>query len=185
MANLCVLGALDTERGHEIAAQMLQWLEPLYSVYVVWHGPETFEYEPLQFAKNLSCMHQHAPVLYLHTRGAVNVHKTTEPTHRMWREQFGERAGLYFHVAENRHPLVVCPFTGSKGITWYNGFVANGAAWRQITIPKPSDRMKYERLFCGSGIPVIGLLTCTDDGDKEDSVLAARQYLFTHYKSRS
>lgn len=182
MRHICVLGIVDSERGRAIAKDMLAWLEPKYEVIQVLHDGTRFEEPALVEAQTTSLIRQE-PVLYLHTRGAYNVHKTTAPTHRMWRDQFGtEKTDRYFRLIDSTHPIVACPFTGSKGVTWYNGFVANPSAWKIVQIPAPSERMQYERLFVNSGIDVIGLLTNMPDNEQEDSVHAARLYLFSHYK---
>ena len=42
-----------------------------------------------------------------------------------------------------------------KGAFWYNGFIANAEAWKQLDIPYPywpNDRYKYEYLFAGKNI---------------------------------
>ena len=179
----CVLGILDTIKGHHIAEKMLEWLEPQYEVMTVTHDGSMFEWPALSRAQQWS-LEIGKPVLYLHTRGAVNIHFTTEATHRMWREQFGQYGDRYFNIVENLSPVVACPFTGDKQITWYNGFVANPAAWRNVIIPSPNEaeRHAYERMFCGTKVEVVGILSKTQDNDKEDSVIAARDILMKRYK---
>lgn len=43
MKPLCVLGIVDSEKGREIASEMLEWLEPIYDVHKVYHDGSLFE----------------------------------------------------------------------------------------------------------------------------------------------
>lgn len=179
--HLCVLGAVDSEKGREIACRMMAYLIPHYDLYIIWHDGSHFEQPALRYAQELSRNTGEA-VLYLHTRGAFNTHKTTEPTHRMWEHEFGKEGEKYFRMVHTDQPTVACPFTGEKKITWYNGFVANASAMTTLPDIEPSsDRQIYERLFCNTDITVLGKLAVGEDGQKENSVITARAYLHNHY----
>lgn len=178
----CVLGIVNNTAGLQISEQMIQWLEPIYNIIKVYHDGDKYEYPALKKVQEI-VIETKSPVLYLHTRGAFNIHKTTKPTHKMWKDQFGYNWNKYFELVNTDIPTVACPFTGNKKITWYNGFVANYGAMKNIpTIEMFKDRMKYERLFTDTNVEVIGVLTNSNDNDKEDSVIAAREYLFKNYK---
>ena len=178
---ICVFGIAANQNGLQIAEEMLNWLTPVYEVYQVLHDGTKYEYPALKKAQELS-IEIKKPVLYLHTRGAFNIHKTTKPTHRMWKEQFSNNMQKYFEAVNTEIPTVACPFTGTKKITWYNGFVANWQAWSSVSIEETQDRMVFERLFCNTNVNVIGILANGNDHDQEDSVGIARKYLFNNYK---
>ena len=177
---ICVLGIVNNEKGLLIAKEMLEWLTPIYNVYQVIHDGSKYEYPALKKVQEL-CLETKCPILYLHTRGAFNTHKTTKPTHKMWKDQFGSNIQKYFNTVNTDIPTVACPFTGTKKITWYNGFVTNWQAMNNISIVETKDRMIFERLFCNTDINVIGILTNGNDNDQEDSVKIARKYLFNNY----
>lgn len=174
---LCVFGVLDTDKGHEIAAEMLTWLRMVYDVTIIEHDGSRFEYPALRCAQALS-MQTGRPVLYIHTRGAVNVWRTTIPTRRMWRKEFGKLWQKYFKAVEGDAPAVACPFADSDGETRYNGFVANAAAWGMLELKECADRMIYERLWQGRGV-VKGLLI---DTGKENRIKDIRKYLYDNFE---
>lgn len=154
---LCVLGVLGNEKGNKIMSDMLQWLLPVYHVHICTHDGSRFELPALQEAKRVALEYD-VPVLYIHTRGAVNEWPTTAPTHRMWRREFGDQWRKYFTLASADAPLVVAPFVDAAKTTRYNGFVANPAAWAKVDLQPTADRMDYERLWRGMDVPVIGTL---------------------------
>lgn len=175
---LCVFGVLDTPKGQEIAKEMLQWLAPVYDLHVVEHDGSQFELPALREAQRWS-MEQDQPVLYIHTRGAVNVWRTTIPTRRMWAQEFGVQWRKYFTLASIDQPLVVCPFRDYDKETRYNGFVANAAAWAQLDLQEVTDRHVYERLWCDKhDTEVIGLLINREDWAIKD----IRNYLYRNYE---
>lgn len=173
---LCVLGTMNNEKGLRIAAELRAWLCPVYDVHEVMHDGSAFELPALKRAQELS-IQTREPVLYIHTRGAVNTYPTTIPTRKMWREEFGVQWQKYFTLARTDTPLVVCPFVDDDGETRYNGFVANTAAWELIDLKPSADRMIYERLWRGRGC-VVGLLIHSPHND----IKKVRQYLYNNYK---
>lgn len=174
---LCVFGIMGNEQGLKIADEMREWLRPVYDVFEVVHDGKQFELPALKEAQRLAVEYDE-PVLYIHTRGAVNTYPTTVPTRRMWREEFGRQWRKYFTIAQTPDPIVVCPFVDYDKETRYNGFVASAAAWAQLDLQPTTDRMDYERLWCKhDNTPVLGLLITRDDWAIKD----IRQYLYRNY----
>lgn len=173
---LCVLGILDTPKGNEIAERMLEWLEPVYEVIQVRHDGSKFELPALREAQ-LHSIERKAPVLYIHTRGAVNTWPTTQPTHDMWREQFGNQWRKYFTIADDSRATVAAPFIDANGITRYNGFVANTAAWALLDLKETNERHDYEHLWKASEVRMIGTLIQRDGVD----IKHIRRYLKRNY----
>ncbi len=175
MRPLCVLGTMANENGLKIAAELRKWLSPVYTVHEVIHDGSAFEYTALKKAQELS-IQTREPVLYIHTRGAVNVYPTTIPTRKMWREEFGTQWQKYYALARTEAPRVLCPFVDDGGITRYNGFVANTAAWETIDLRPCADRMRYERLWQGRGC-TFGLLIHSEQND----IKKIRKFLQINY----
>lgn len=174
---LCVFGIMTTTQGLKIADEMREWLRPVYDVHEVSHDGSLFELPALQEAQRLS-RETGEPVLYIHTRGAVNTYPTTIPTRRMWREEFGVQWQKYFTLARIPDPLVLCPFRDYDKETRYNGFVANTAAWDVLDLQPTTDRMDYERLWCKhDSVPVFGMLINREDWAIKD----IRRYLGRNY----
>lgn len=174
---VCVFGILDTPKGLQIAEEMLQWLRPVYEVIEVHHDGKAFELPALLRAQFESCQ-RGEPVLYIHTRGAVNEWRTTVPTRKMWAEEFGRQWRKYFTLAECPDPLVLCPFRDYDNETRYNGFVANPAAWDMLDLEPTTDRMDYERLWRNKPCVVLGLLINREDWAIKD----IRKYLYNNYE---
>lgn len=166
---------MDNENGRKIAHEMLPWLDAVYDVHPVYHDGSKFELPAMEEAKRLSKLY-HLPVLYIHTRGAVNVWRTTIPTRRMWMEEFGEQWRKYFAICETEKPRVACPFCDSDGETRYNGFVANTAAWEMVSLAPSADRMVYESLWKGKDV-VVGTIIHSIDND----IHKIRKYLYRNY----
>lgn len=177
MKPICVFGILDTTTGREIAREMLAWLHLYYDVRQVRHDGTQFEYPALALAKQLS-EETGEPVLYIHTRGAVNTYPTTKPCRRCWREEFGTQWAKYFALARTEKPMVLCPFVDYDKETRYNGFVANAAAWRAIDLQPSRDRFDFERLWIKKDdVQVLGLLIHSDKHD----IKKIRAYLLKNY----
>ena len=144
---LCVLGAVENERGREIADEMMRWLVWHYDLHVVWHDGTLYEQPALRYAQQLSLLTRQ-PVLYLHTKGAYNKPELSRQIRRMWRKEFGAMPNRYFRAVSGDIPAVACPLTGADRMTRYDGFVANPAAWYAIPLIVPSaDRMTFEKLW--------------------------------------
>lgn len=180
MKPVCVFGILDTPRGREIADEMRAWLAPVYELHEVLHDGKLFELPALLEAQRLS-VERDVPVLYIHTRGAVNTWKTTVPTRLMWCEEFGRQWYKYFFLCATPDPLVLCPFVDADKETRYNGFVANAAAWRVLDLKPTQDRCDYERLWAKyDAVPVIGMLITRNDWAIKD----IRKYLYRNYETK-
>lgn len=179
----CVFGVADTEKGRVIEKEMRAWLEPKYNLIEIWHDGSQYEYPAMKYMQDL-CIKTGKPCLYVHTRGAFNVHKTTTlRTRKMWKHEYGVNRDKYFKLVNCEQPTCACPFTGTNKYTWYNGFVVNAAAMKSIPTLCPSkDRMDFERIFKGSDVNVIGTCTYDEDGEEMNSVHAAREYLKKYYK---
>ena len=177
MRPICVFGIMDNDKGRMIADEMRKWLRDVYDVREVLHDGSLFEYPALKLAHDLSIEYDE-PVLYIHTRGAVNTYPYTIPTRRCWADQFGKQWKKYFTIAKTDVPRVVCPFVDYDRETRYNGFVANTAAWRLIDLKPSKDRFDFERLRIDKpDCEVLGLLVHSD----EWAIKTIRKYLLTNY----
>lgn len=156
---LCVLGVMTTEKGLLIKDDMLKWLQPIYDVTIVEHEGSQFELPALLRAQELAS-DTNRPVLYLHTRGAVNEYPTTKRTHEMWRREFGDQFLKYQALVNLTHtPLVVAPYIDISYCHRYNGFIANPAAWRIAPLKPTQERHDYESIWKGvPGVQHIGTL---------------------------
>jgi len=128
---MCVFGVVTNQAGLEIANEMLQWLKPNYNLHIIYHDGSEYEYPALHYMQQL-CLETGQPCLYIHSRGAYNRWKTTVPSRRMWKHEFGELQEVYFRLVDTEEPTAACPFTGSGKHTFYNGFVVNAAAMEAI-----------------------------------------------------
>lgn len=174
---ICVLGTLYNEKGEKIAKAMRAWLDPIYDVNEILHDGSEFEFPALYWARKRA-LETGRPVLYLHTRGAVNVWRTTAPTHAMWREEFGVQWRKYQQLVDDPRPTIACPFADANGEHRYNGFVANAAAWALADLQPSDDRMVYEHIWRGKDVRLIGTLIQSDVND----VKKIRKYLYRNYE---
>lgn len=172
--SLCVLGAVESEMGKEIADELKGWLSWYYEVFTVWHDGSLFEQPALRFAQDLAKL-TNKPILYLHTKGAYNKPDFSARVRKMWRQEFAKDPNKYFATVKTDAPAVACPFTGDDRMTRYNGFVANAAAWRCIPDIEPnSDRMVFEKLWRDSPANIFGLI---NDNINHDTLWEAHAYL--------
>lgn len=168
---------MDNPAGQAITREMMEWLQPAFEVVPVVHDGSQFELPALLEAQRQSRA-KGKPVLYIHTRGAVNTYVYTKPTRRMWREEFGVQGAKYFAIADTEKPRVVCPFVDYDRETRYNGFVANTAAWDLLELKPTRDRFDYERLWINKPeCEVLGLLINRSDRAIKD----IRAYLLRNY----
>lgn len=174
---VCILGVATNDKGMQIRDRMMQWLPKYYRVVEVHHDGSQFEYPALHVMQIYAYI-SGKPCLYVHTRGAYNHWKTTEPTHRMWEFEFGQLRDLYFRIVDSDKPIAACPFTGPNKETFYNGFVANAAALKSIDIQPSEDRMIYERIFKGSQVKVFGKIF---NNLIYETLTIARHYLYQNY----
>ena len=151
----CVLGAAQTEEGKKIERAMIEWLSPCYDLYVVEHDGRDFEYPAIKFAKEIMT-EKNAPCLYLHTKGAYYKHGCTLRVRRMWRYEFCENQDAYFKAVDVDHAAVATPYTGECKVTWFNGWVANPQAFKEMHFEKTRNRFFYEyNMF--TDVDVIGI----------------------------
>lgn len=174
---ICVLGVMTTQKGLQIANEMTEWISPIYDVQTVFHKGTQFELPALQYAKAVA-VREGLPVLYLHTRGAVNTYETTVPTRKMWREEFGEQYLKYQALASCGQAAVFAPFVDWGGITRYNGFIATAEAWDKVELKPSDDRHYYERIWRDTDVAVIGTLIHS----QERAIEKIRKFLMTNYK---
>lgn len=154
----CVLGVLKTELGLEIEKEMVGWLSERYDVISVrQEAPGVhFEYPAIDYAFRLA-RERGCDVLYLHTKGAAHNKPKQRKTRNMWRDEFvGEYDKYRRLLEENRdRPSFVCPYTGEKKITWFNGFFVNSRLAEVFEVPYSEDRYDYEMLFCDTFINAV------------------------------
>ena len=174
---LCVFGVVDSVRGHDIEVEMLSWLTEHYNVIKVLHDGSLFELPALMEARRVSLLYNQ-PVLYIHTRGAFNIWRTTLPTRRMWREEFGNQWRKYQQLVDDTRPTIACPFADCNGEHRYNGFIANAAAWAMAELTQSEDRMVYERIWYGKDVRLIGTLIQSEVND----VKKIRHYLYRNFE---
>lgn len=160
-APVCVFGILDTEKGKNIADEMLEWIRPNYNVYIVKHDGKLFEYPALRFAQYLTEKENVPYVLYLHTKGAANTNRCQPRVRNVWKHEFsGDEKEKYIKEVKKNEPLVVAPFEGHESQTWFNGFFVNKLAFEKNGRVEPNEnRYHFEKMFePNKGLKVIGLL---------------------------
>ena len=168
MKRKCVLGVLKTEEGLRIKEEMQLWLRPNYEVICVEQDPpgELIEF-PAMLEVIMLSIYTNEPILYLHTKGAANIHSNQKFVRRLWEYEFTKNADWYFKQIEGDEAKVAAPIVSKRhGITWFNGFVFNPAAAnnmiKRLRIPK--DRMWYEQGFLGECyLDVIGRYSVDSD----------------------
>ena len=193
---ICLLNILNTESGNRIANDMLSWLKPLYNVIEFRHDGSKFEGPGIEHACQL-CISQNEPCLYLHTKGAFYstpnfTDKSLIPTlmgkhhipidqwqsivRNLWKHEFtSSRRHLYetAHSQLSSIPLVTAPYVCIRnGTTWYNGFIMNSLAAKNILniMPNATSRFYYEQLpGYASGITTLGLRIIDVDQTKNVS----------------
>ena len=182
MKRKCVLGVLKTEEGLRIKEEMQLWLREKYELICVEQDPPgaLIEFPAMMQAITLS-LHTNEPVLYLHTKGAANIHGNQRFIRQLWQHEFGEDADWYFKRVEEDKPKVAAPIVSkNKGITWFNGFVFNPAAANNMIkhLHIPNDRMWYEQGFLGECyLDVIGRYSI----DSEDPNIAWKNFCGTSH----
>lgn len=160
MIEHCVLGVFETTRGLDIAGEMSTWIKDKYKLYKVTQESiedNLYELPALLFASSLS-IKLNVPVLYLHTKGAVNAAPVQNIVRLLWKKEFGESKNWYDEHIEGDKPKVLCPISTGEEVAWYNGFVMNPSAAKIINERiAVQDRYYYEQsLLKDSGIEVVG-----------------------------
>lgn len=169
--DICVLGVLASDAGIEIKNEMLSWLLDGYNVIAVNQEPPgiLFEYPALYCAQDIS-FRTHRPILYLHTKGAANQNaKYSQCNVRLlWKDEFLNHKKEYMNAVYTNNATVACPIISNKlKITWWNGFIANYAAWTHIGQIEPSEnRFVFEQLFKNSDVNAYGRITSHYDSNK-------------------
>ena len=168
----CVLGVLGNEEGMRIRDEMLGWICDMYDLITVTQAAPglLYEYPAIRFAQWYS-MEYEVPVLYLHTKGAANPVPIQCAVRNMWRDEFVVHYMWYRDRAVSADAFVGCPLTDGKS-TWFNGWMANPAAFGRIdTIAVSDNRYQYENDLwdSGKGVRVSGRLledACFDSFDE-------------------
>lgn len=162
---ICIFGVLLTRNGLRIKNEMLNWLKPIFDVFVVEQDPPGKLVEYPAIKKALECsIEMNEPVLYLHTKGAANNHTLQAKVRRFWQYEFTniEHLNNMYNIAKNYEGgLVLCPFTGKTKATWYNAFIVNSIAAKialaTLKTPDKCDRWYYEtHVFESNDIKVLG-----------------------------
>lgn len=168
MKRKCVLGVLKTEHGLKIKEEMLAWLEPVYDITLVEvDPPNDVEFE-LPFIKKACevAIESNEPVLYLHTKGAAMPNGCQPIVRALWEDAFTSHADMYFSAVNQIPAIASAPFVNSSTKTcWYNGFVMNVTAAKQIlTVLKPhTDRYWFETgMLAEANVQVAGLRETLD-----------------------
>ena len=160
MIEHCVLGVFENYKGLDITGELSVWIKKNYKLFKVTQEPiegNLFEYPALLFASDFSSQ-MNVPVLYLHTKGAVNDAPVQNMVRLLWKREFSEKKTWYDEQIVGDEPKVVCPITTNEQVAWYNGFVMNPAAAKIIHDRlKADDRYFFEKsLMKDTDIKVIG-----------------------------
>ena len=177
MKRKCVLGVLKTEEGLRIKEEMQLWLRDRYELICVEQDPPgvLIEFPAMMQAVQLS-LATNEPVLYLHTKGAANIHGNQKFIRQLWLHEFHNLADWYFEQVNCEEPTVAAPIVSkNKKITWFNGFVFNPAAASQMIkhLRIPNDRMWYEQGFLNECyLNIVGRYSI----DSDDSNVAWKNF---------
>lgn len=189
MKTKCVLGILDTERGREIARELIEWFSEDYVIYPVIHNGTQFEYPALKRALELS-IETGEPILYIHTKGAWNTNpalKTSDEQYymcpqcnppseatifdwqktvrKMWKSEFVDNKDWYLEQCNQNKPIVCAPYVSRQKHTWTNGFMFNtNAAKLLYPLKYNSNRWSYEKLWNKTDCECIGRIYNNMDG---------------------
>lgn len=169
--------------GLDIEAELKNAFSEKYDVIVVRHDGKRFEGDGIEFAIKLS-IDTNMPVLYIHTKGAINNRKIVNVkmfckkhdikdirpenikersipkyVRNMWKNEFIYNMDKYVDSMDMKVPMVVCPYTGSKKITWLNGFIINPLAAKELkkTFHMDRNRFYYEQMFNNTKVKVVGI----------------------------
>lgn len=178
----CVINSLDTLRGVDIEKELTAFFSKYYDIIVVRHDGKQYEYPGIRYAIDL-CIEKNEPVLYLHTKGAYNNRNVKSPFYLcshmklkninpydiinlnlpryaryLWKYEF-RQVKKYMGELDANKPMVVCPYSGERKITWLNGFIMNPLAAKVLndTFHKSNNRYYYEQMFKDTNVCVKGL----------------------------
>lgn len=164
----CVMGVLKTEKGLKIKERISAYLKPRFKIFYVEQDPPgtMFEYPAILFALKMA-VDTNVPVLYIHTKGAVDPHHMwyQTPVKKLWEHEFGTSKveNTYKRVCCDE-PTVICPIAGSEKQTWWNGMIINPAAAKiiQKTFHFDTNRFYYEFNMCN--LPEIRVISSAIEG---------------------
>ena len=177
----CILGVLDTPRGHEIKEELINWFSNDYEIECVVHDGSQYEYSAIKRAIELS-VESNAPVLYIHTKGAWNINPALtkndekyymcpqchppkdaiildwqKTVRKMWRSEFVDNKEWYINQCSTAPPTVCAPYVSDSKHTWTNAFMFNASAAKQLYPLKfNTNRWSYEKLWNGTSCQCTG-----------------------------
>lgn len=160
---LCVFGVLKNPRGLFIRDRISEYLKKRFDIFYVEQDPPgvMFEYPAIRCALNMA-IKMNEPVLYIHTKGAVDPHKMwyQKPAKQIWEHEFGtDKAFEIFEKIDVSEPIIATPLVGPNNATWYNAKVINPSAAKIIleSFHFTKDRYFYEwDMQSDNRIKVIG-----------------------------
>lgn len=158
---IAILGVLRTDEGMKIRDEMCEWLQNLYEVIEVHQAQPgvRFEYPAIALACEMSYK-LNEPVLYLHTKGAANVHPVQRDIRNMWKNELGNKYKLqtYLDLVAGDEPRISTPIMSPVGkCTWFNSFVINPQAakiLRESVVPT-DQRYYYESVARDTEVEVV------------------------------
>lgn len=184
MKRKCVLGVLKTEEGLRIKEEMLAWLEPVYDVTLVEvDPPNDIEFE-LPFIKKACevAIESNEPVLYLHAKGAAMQNGAQPMVRDFWRREFAGKSEKYFDAVNTDAAKASAPIAGTEDpVCWFNGFVMNAAAAKQIlpTLKVQTNRYWFEHgMLKEANVSAVGLY----DSDANDPNWAWQSFCYWYAK---
>lgn len=168
MKRKCVLGVLKTAEGLRIKEEMLGWLNEKYDVTLVEvDPPNDVEFE-LPFIKKACevAIESNEPVLYLHTKGAAMQNNAQALVREFWHKIFTNEADSYFKYVDTDIAICSAPIVSKvKHACWFNGFIMNVAAAKQILpiLTTHVDRYWFETgMLAEANVEVIGKRSADD-----------------------
>ena len=165
---LCVMGVLKTKKGLVIKEKISNYLKKNFEILYIEQDPPgiLFEYPAIKYAIKLA-IEMNEPVLYIHTKGAADPWKAwyQTPVKKLWEREFGTDKVLatYDKVCCDE-PTIICPIAGDEKQTWWNGFILNPAAAKELlkTFHFDENRYYYEYNMCN--VPSINVISSAVDG---------------------
>lgn len=175
----CVFGVLKTEKGMIIKDNILSYLNERCDVLCIEQEPPgiLFEYPALKYTLKMA-IDLNCPVLYLHTKGAVDPNHSwyQEYVRKLWKVEFGtDKIFESYNKIISETPKIICPIAGKDGRqTWWNGFIINPAAAKELTKTFHYDRNRYYYEEMCKYAPSIELISSAVEGcynEKETNIL--------------
>lgn len=159
---ICIFGVLVNERGIIIEKEILNWLLPIYNIYVVYqkYPGLLFEYPALKFSQWIIQKLNKPVLLYLHTKGAYNPHKGQNNIINLWMEEFTyPKNKVYIGTLLKNKADISLPYRMNY-CTWFNGMFISKRAFDSIPeVPFKNNRHFYEGgLFIDPKIRIRGII---------------------------